>query len=257
VDALETRLTPAVTVTPIDVNGILLIESDGAADRVWVNATSGGDVTVAVRRANNIVHSESSANLLQVQFNGGNGNDIFNARNVAAAFRVFAFGEGDDDRLIGGQGDDELDGGLGNDGLIGNQGADVLFGRENDDVLRGGDGDDTLLGGEGNDFLGAAAGNDYLDGDLGDDTLRGWTGNDTLFGSGGADSFRAGAGQDELHFDSSDLALFGGRNADRFVNLDMTADDFAAFLSSLGTNQDFNPAAGDVFEGNAGGPPDS
>ncbi len=146
------------------------------------------------------------------------------------------FGEGGDDRIIGGLGGDYIDGGSGDDALIGFGGNDILDGGDGNDTLRGDDflnpsvnealtedkqGNDTLYGGIGNDNLigggkddrlFGGAGIDYLWGDtfesglqstyIGNDYLDGGDGNDQLVGGGKDDTLLGGKGDDYLNGDA-------------------------------------------------------
>ncbi len=114
---------------------------------------------------------------------GGDGDDI-------------VYGNGDTDRLTGGTGNDRLYGGRGNDVLVGGAGDDFLFGNLNDDDIKGGDGIDILRGG---------GGNDNLDGGKGDDRLYGGNGDDILNGGGGNDVLRGGDGNDVFVFSYLDV----------------------------------------------------
>jgi len=118
---------------------------DGAADQVTVEATSGDDVAVISGDANgvsvvglpaqvNVTGMDGTLDHLQV--NGGDGDDVLDARNVAAG----AIG------LV-------LDGGAGND---------VILGSAGDDVLRGGEGDDIIIGGGGHDIIDAGPGDNVV-----------------------------------------------------------------------------------------------
>jgi Ca2+-binding RTX toxin-like protein len=118
---------------------------DGAADRVIVNATAGGDVldvsgsggsaTVSGGAAVvGITHAEAPADELTI--NALAGDDVVQAPGLAAD----AIGL-------------RVDGGDNNDVLVGGAGNDTLNGGPNDDVLIGGPGTDTLDGGAGNNIV--------------------------------------------------------------------------------------------------------
>lgn len=98
-------------------------------------------------------------------------------------------GDGERNKLLGGEGDDQIQGNDGNDilkgergadTLLGNSGRDTLSGQKGRDVLKGGNGNDTLNGGNGNDELSGGKKADLLDGGNGDDNLRGQAGTDTF-----------------------------------------------------------------------------
>jgi Ca2+-binding RTX toxin-like protein len=125
------------------VNGDLA--SDGAADRVVVNATNGNDV-VSVGGAAGTVDVSGLATRVH----------LAGAEAANDALAVNALG-GDDVVDAGGLAADAIgltaDGGDGNDVLIGGAGPDTLLGQANDDVLLGGPGVDTLDGGPGNNIV--------------------------------------------------------------------------------------------------------
>lgn len=89
-----------------------------------VNGQGGSDV---------IIGAVGLANLISLDFDGGEGNDL----------------------LIGGDGIDVLRGGAGNDTMLGNRGNDIVLGEAGDDllILNDGDGSDFLEGGDGDDTL--------------------------------------------------------------------------------------------------------
>ena len=90
-------------------------------------------------------------------FFGGDGNDTLDAQLMTSGHAIKAFGEGDDDSLIGGSGNDTIDGGAGNDTLSGSFGNDTLIGGEGDDLLSGNQNTDVLTGGSGVDrFTGSS-----------------------------------------------------------------------------------------------------
>ena len=129
------------------VNLIPFFLDIGTTEAVQVD-TGAGDDTITVGNLAGV------ANLARLEFNGGEGNDVFDASGNLSS-RVSA----------------TMDGGLGEDVLIGGAGADLLL---------GGDGDDSLEGRGGLDVLNGAAGNDRLDGgrDGRLDVLVGGTGGD-------------------------------------------------------------------------------
>ncbi len=89
-----------------------------------------------------------------------NGSDLYNGAQGTVTGTVF--GNGGNDRLIGGNDDDILNGGSGRDRLIGRGGDDTLIGGGGNDILRGGGGNDILDGGRGNDTLIGGAGDDIF-----------------------------------------------------------------------------------------------
>jgi Ca2+-binding RTX toxin-like protein len=87
-----------------------------------------------------------------------NGADLYNGAQGSVDGTVF--GNGGNDRLLGGGEDDSFDGGAGRDRLVGRGGDDTLVGGGGNDNLRGGGGDDILDGGSGNDVLIGGGGDD-------------------------------------------------------------------------------------------------
>ena len=126
-----------------------------------------------------------------IRFEGGAGDDVFNANTDALYIRGQSV-------LIGGAGNDVLTGGVGNDIIRGGPGNDILRDTSGTNILKGGAGDDiiyvgapqggsTAHGGSGNDVLTSGAGGDFLYGGAGHDKLYGGAGNDHLFGNTGRD----------------------------------------------------------------------
>src|SRR4051794_31706542 len=117
---------------------------------ILVEGTAGADTVTVSTDVSNIVHVSmdnatgsqgfafARANVAQVKFLGGDGNDFFqNTSNVVSNVS----GEVGNDTIVGGSANDMLDGGDGNDNIY------------------GGDGNDTLYGGAGVDWLDGAGGN--------------------------------------------------------------------------------------------------
>ena len=82
----------------------------------------GGDDTLTVKDL-------TGTDVLEVVFNGGDGNDILDASQTSV--NVTAFGGAGNDSLTGGSGNDVLDGGDGSDTLIGGAGADTFVAGSN------------------------------------------------------------------------------------------------------------------------------
>ena len=215
--------------------GLFTLDIGGTED-LDVNGQGGSDV---------IAGSVGLAGLIELDFDGGEGNDL----------------------LIGGDGIDTLRGGAGNDTLIGGKGNDVKLGEQGDDlfVWNNGDGSDLLEGGDDNDTVqinGAnGAGDDFsihpngarvrfqrnnlglfqldigttedldVNGQGGDDViagsvglsslieldLDGGEGNDLLLGGDGVDTLRGGAGDDTLIGNGGNDVQLGEEGDDRFV----------------------------------------
>ena len=77
----------------------------------------------------------------------GDGNDVLTANDDFGRGDDAVWGEGGNDKLLGGRGDDYLDGGDGNDRLVGGAGDDVLVGGAGADVfeIRGAFGMETIV----------------------------------------------------------------------------------------------------------------
>ena len=176
------------------------------------------------------------------EFQGGDGNDVFNAHmsTIPVAGNNFIDGQGGHDSLVGGVGVDIIRGGTGNDYLYDPAGANKLRGENGNDwievgdgsqgsVLRGGYGRDVLISGKGDDKLLGNQGRDTLIGGRGDDFLDGGLSHDTLDGGNGEDILIGGRGHD---------ILTGGEDADMFIfkvgdSGDDTITDFEDGLDML------------------------
>jgi uncharacterized delta-60 repeat protein len=150
-----------------------------------------------------------------------------------------------------GSGTDSL---TGIENVIGSAFNDVLAGDGNANRLDGGDGNDNLAGGLKADTLIGGAGDDTLAGGQGMDSLDGGDGNDLLKGALGTDILTGGAGADHFQFAS---ALDGVLNIDRIVDftsgtdvIELSASVFTAFAGQvgntvgLGANLTYDPATG-------------
>ena len=213
----------------------LLSAALGADGVLVVTGTDGPDSILISRN----VPDGSSPDLLEVTVNGvlegsfdlaavtggvrvhaGAGDDSVRVdeSNGLVPVALAAYGEADNDTLVGGFVGDVLDGGAGDD---------VLFGNDGDDHLAGGDGNDLLAGGFGDDDLAGGIGDDQLYGEFGFDVLRGEDGADTLDGGDDDDSLDGGAGLD---------FLTGGLGADFFAPTDSAAE-----VLDRGTTDTHNP----------------
>jgi Ca2+-binding RTX toxin-like protein len=118
---------------------------DGAADTIFINATSGDDVVLVfgdngsvsvVGLAAQINITGFEANLDRIVINGLAGDDVVEASGLGAgSIQLEANGGDGDDILIGGDGNDVLNGNAGDDVLIGGPGLDVLDGSPGGDVV--------------------------------------------------------------------------------------------------------------------------
>lgn len=235
--------------------GLFTLDIGGVED-LDVNGQGGSDV---------IAGSVGLAGLIELDFDGGEGNDL----------------------LIGGDGVDVLRGGAGNDTLIGGRGNDVQLGEQDDDlfVWNDGDGSDLMEGGSENDTVQVngsnAAGDNFsitpngnrvrfqrnnlglftldigtteeldVNGQGGADTIKGsiglaglieldldgGEGNDLLIGGDGADVIRGGNGND---------TLVGGRGSD--VLLGESDNDTYFYAGEIDQDFIFGFAAGPALE---------
>jgi Ca2+-binding RTX toxin-like protein len=119
---------------------------------------------------------------------GGGGDDLLDLRDAELAH---AYGQGGDDRLIGGLGRDVLDGGVGHDTLHGKGRSDHLAGGSGKDVLIGGRGRDQIWGNRGDDLIVGGSRRDLVYGGHHDDTFRMRDGElDRVWGGRGFDRAR-------------------------------------------------------------------
>jgi Ca2+-binding RTX toxin-like protein len=116
------------------------------------------------------------------------------------------------------------------DYIIGSTLNDIIFGKNSDDIVFADLGVDTIYGGNGDDSVQAGPGNDQI---LGED------GDDNLFGGFDDDLISGGDGNDHLFGDIGNDVLIGGPGSDYFD----CGDGIDEVL-------DFNPAQGDVIQGN-------
>jgi Ca2+-binding RTX toxin-like protein len=179
-------VTRVITVTGTDRDDTVLVRFQDNNRNVAVSLQSTRDSAFQLIP---FTQANGGRNVVQVRFNGFEGNDRFeNQTTIPTDAR-------------GGLGDDTLIGGLAADVLRGDSGRDKLRGNAGNDSLLGGDGADTLIGGIGADTLRGGAGDDSLNGGLGADFLDGEDGNDRLDGSfdrfaTARDTLRGGAGVD-------------------------------------------------------------
>ena len=124
-----------VIVVTAEANGEVVVSSS-----VRIHGTL---ISLPERRFPSSPGADSESWVEQILFHGYEGNDTF--QNLTS-IRSYAYGEGDNDTLLGGEGSDLLSGGSGNDVVIGGKGADTLGGDDHDDLLVGGDGNDVLSG---------------------------------------------------------------------------------------------------------------
>jgi len=132
-------------------------------------------------------------------------NITVDTRGTSSATGGSAFGNIQDNALIGLDGDDVLVGFEGNDNLLGAGGNDQLFGNSGNDYIQGDAGNDLAFAGQGDDYIVGGDGNDIVAAEVGNDVINGGAGDDFLFGNQGIDRIEGGAGSD---------TLFGGQDND-------------------------------------------
>jgi serralysin len=169
---------------------------------------------------------------------GGSGNDTI-------------YGNGYDNRLIGGAGADSLFGGDGYDtanyyGSL--TGVNINLNLAGSQSSGGDGGGDLLSGFEGID--GSNAGGDVLTGDAGGNWLLGYGGNDYIVGGAGADGLVGGDGFDTVSYYSSSLGvnIYLGTTGSQSSGGDGAGDLLFSFEGIHGSN-----IAGDVLTGDGNG----
>ncbi|VIO75410.1 Bifunctional hemolysin/adenylate cyclase [Bradyrhizobium ivorense] len=213
----------------------------------------------------------AATGIVDVSFDGGSGNDTFDA--TLAGVAVIAHGGTGNDVLNGGSGDSTLVGDDGNDILRAGGGPSTLVGGTGDDVYFVNKASDIIieLPGEGNDavfatsasytlsanvenlfYLGTQsftgignAGDNWIQGGVGSDYLIGLGGNDTLYDGGSApDAMQGGTGDDTYVVEAAgdNLIEFAGEGHDRVLT---TLTSF-----TLGANiEDLKYSGGQSFTG--------
>jgi Ca2+-binding RTX toxin-like protein len=242
-EALESRLTPTVTITPPPSGGgVLALSSNGDGDTVLVRHTVVDGLTqlFRVEVIVNGVNKGHFDDVTRINFAGNGGADHMTNRTGIV---MSANGGSGKDTLIGGTGNDTLNGGSSGDVLQGKEGNDSLLGGTGGDELRGDSGKDTLKGEDGNDTLFGGKGDDVLRGGIGNDNLKGEDGVDKLFGDAGNDTLTGGSSLDPVTLIFPDQ-LTGGGDADSFkVGLVVFGSEADPSVDVL----DFSLAQGDRF----------
>jgi Ca2+-binding RTX toxin-like protein len=142
---------------------------DILAGGIGNDAVIGGDGTDTADYAGSLdavtVNLVTGAGGSSVSTRNGSGVDVLSGIEnvVGSAYNDVLVGDGNANRLEGGNGNDNLSGGLK---------ADTLLGGAGDDIVAGGQGMDSLDGGEGNDLLKGALGTDTLTGGAGADHFQ-------------------------------------------------------------------------------------
>ena len=148
-----------------------LDDSDGNAMSI---STSAGLITVTRGSASK---SYSTSGITRVVYRGAEGVDNINFSGFSnTLIQIDVEGGAGNDILTGGNGKNTsvISGGTGDDTITGGSGDERLLGEKGNDTISGGSGDDTLIGGADNDTLSGGEGNDtYLYGTTRDERL-GW-----------------------------------------------------------------------------------
>ncbi|TWT89146.1 calcium-binding protein [Neorhodopirellula pilleata] len=125
------------------VDGTLRIDALVQGQNVQVTA-NGDKVTVASKRFGSMADvSFDRSEVVDILFNGSEGDDIFVSETGIDSIAV---GRRGNDRLVGSSGNDDLFGGTGNDRLYGRGGVDLLLGRDGVDRLFEGEESDVISG---------------------------------------------------------------------------------------------------------------
>jgi Ca2+-binding RTX toxin-like protein len=273
-ESLESRRVLSVNPGQVILNNTnLIVYGSSSDDTVVISEKEPGIINLVWRSEGERFSQDfSKAEITKIRFYGGDGSDTF---NNATDLPCAAYGEGGDDKLVGGSGVDELDGGEGNDSLFGGDGNDRLLGGAGNDVIRGDEGNDTIngqvgddiiyghggadhifgmegndriYGGDGNDSIYGGEGNDILYGDGGDDLADGGEGNDSLFGGDGNDRLLGGAGNDVIRGDEGNDTI-NGQAGDDIIYGHGGAD---YILGAAGNDQIYGGDGNDSIDGGEG-----
>lgn len=189
---------------------------------------STGNDTAGVTVSGNIVtvtidgqtQTFNLADIVSLDFNLGQGNDLFTAAAGSPPASV-----------NGGQGSDTIAGATGNDTLNGGLGADRLTGGKGNDFVLGGRGNDSLVGGDGRDLLIGGRGINTSQGDVGSDTLVGGFGTDGMFGGTGNDFFINAGGLGDTLQGGTGINAAQLNPTDQMFNIDLIVDPAAPLTS--------------------------
>jgi len=219
-DALETRLTPAVTASYSAVAKTLTVNGDAAGNVISVSRNAGGTILVNNGAVAVSGGAATVTNTLKIVVLGNGGNDDITL-GTANGGLIGAF-------VVGGAGNDELNGGTGADTLSGGSGNDTLRGNGANDRLEGQDGHDDMDGGNGNDQALGSTGNDKVTVLSGKDTVDGGSGTDTFF-------FQGTALGDNLTVAAAGAKVFASRTNNGPASADLGGVE-AVVVNGLGGN---------------------
>ncbi|VIO73277.1 Bifunctional hemolysin/adenylate cyclase [Bradyrhizobium ivorense] len=192
---------------------------------------------------NFVLPNLAATSIQDVYFDGGSGNDTFDA--TFAAVSIVAFGGTGNDILKGGSGANTLAGGSGDDIYFVNKATDTiteLSGKGNDAVFASSSSYtlsanvENLFHSGTQNFTGIGnAGDNWIQGGQGSDYLIGLDGNDTLYDGGSApDALQGGTGDDTYVVEAAgdNLIEFAGEGHDRVLTT-LTSFTLAANIEDL------------------------
>lgn len=145
---------------------------------------------------------------------------------LTGAAALSAFGNMQDNVLIGNEAANLIVGNGGNDALVGGGGDDNLIGGEGADRIFGGTGNDQIHANGGNNRIDAGAGNDLITAGNGDDVIIGGADEDIIYANGGRNLFQLGGIPGEAT-DGNDQ-IWAGVGADTYALFFATAEGEAA-----------------------------
>jgi Ca2+-binding RTX toxin-like protein len=227
IEALESRIMPAVTASFSPAAGLLTVFGDSLNNTITLSRNAAGQILVNNGAVAVLGGTPTVANTAQMQVFGQAGNDTITLNQSNGALPAAQlFGGTGNDTLTGGAGADLLFGQAGNDTLLGQGGADLLFGGEGNDTLTGGDADDQVFGESGDDRMIWNPGDDT-------DLNEGGSGSDTVQvnGGNGAEVFTVTANGTRVRFDRLDPAPFSidiGTSENLVLNANGGNDSFSA-----------------------------
>ena len=227
VEALESRIMPAVTATFSSGAGVLSVFGDSQNNNIILSRNAAGQILVNGGAVSVLGGTPTVANTALMQVFGQAGNDTITLNEASGALPAA--------NLFGGVGNDTLTGGSGGDLLFGQSGNDTLLGRGGTDLLFGGEGNDTLTGGDADDQVFGESGDDRMIWNPGDDTdlNEGGAGNDTVEvnGGNGTEDFTVTANGTRVRFDRINPAPFSidiGTSENLVLNANGGDDTFSA-----------------------------
>jgi Ca2+-binding RTX toxin-like protein len=230
----------------------------------WIDTVGGSD-TVNANGGDDLVVASDLASGAAMVLNGGSGSDTLSFEGFDNSGVTFSLALQGSSQAAGGitvtaSGFENLSGtDFFDDNLTGDGNANKLFGGDGNDTLAGGGGNDVLygdaiygpkytdaghIGWSGFTVTETGSGNDVLDGGAGNDTLVGGSAADTLTGGTGADTFVYDAIGDSLPSAPDTIADFSHADGDKIdlhaIDADTTQSGNQAFHLGGGSFTD-NP----------------